>query len=709
MIATAPMLADRRLACCWPHRTLSSRRPARPAPAEQQPPITFKVEVNYVEIDASVTDAQGNFVRGLTRRTSRSSRTSSRRRSRCSRSWTSRSSGRRRRSSRATAIEPDVRSNRREFDGRVFVLVLDDLHTHFDADGAAARRGRGSSSSVTSAPTTSPRWSRPAARATARRTSPAAAACCSGRSTASWGRSCARRRSRSWTQLHAAERRGTPARSRSVSDGARLQGAAAARHAERGRRLPGAASAAAARRWSSSAKGIDYDIIEPASRTADAVRRPRRAASRPSARPARANVSIYAVDPRGLVALRRRDRELVARREDNSLGVHTLSGRNAPARRTRLRTLAEETGGFAAVNRNDYRETFARIIRDNSSYYVLGYYSTERRRDGRFREGRRARPAAGPAGPRAERLHVAPTAADAPRQSPGHAGHVSATLQRSAGQPAARQRPRPDARPRRRSAAPATRRRSLVDARDRWIPLHVQRQKGGRVATRSSSSMVAVRRRRRRPLDGGRDDAVAHAPAADPRCDRRSGRASSRAVSSWRPAATSCESAPVKPGSGSARLGAARPRRAGLLNAAPLAMSGIVARVGRPPPAFRPRRVDELLKDVLPGAPTTTRDFPRGDEIDGLCRDLRQPDAHAAYASTITTTCLADDGTRRVHDAERAAERGAPGRPATAIGHVATIPLKDVVARPVRAGDRSAQRSSAGAQPAVRELEFRVR
>jgi hypothetical protein len=38
--------------------------PPRPA-AGEQPPITFKVEVNYVEMDASVTDPQGNFVRTL--------------------------------------------------------------------------------------------------------------------------------------------------------------------------------------------------------------------------------------------------------------------------------------------------------------------------------------------------------------------------------------------------------------------------------------------------------------------------------------------------------------------------------------------------------------------------------------------------------------------------------------------------------------------
>ena len=43
-----------------------------------------------------------------------------------------------------------------------------------------------------------------------------------------------------------------------------------------------------------------------------------------------------------------------------------------------LRTLAEETGGFAAVNRNDFATAFDRIVQDNSSYYVLAYYPPDR-------------------------------------------------------------------------------------------------------------------------------------------------------------------------------------------------------------------------------------------------------------------------------------------------------------------------------------------
>ena len=49
-----------------------------------------------------------------------------------------------------------------------------------------------------------------------------------------------------------------------------------------------------------------------------------------------------------------------------------------------LRQLADETGGFAAVNRNDFTNAFERIVRDNSSYYVLAYYPPSDKRDGKF-------------------------------------------------------------------------------------------------------------------------------------------------------------------------------------------------------------------------------------------------------------------------------------------------------------------------------------
>ncbi len=41
-----------------------------------------------------------------------------------------------------------------------------------------------------------------------------------------------------------------------------------------------------------------------------------------------------------------------------------------------LRTLADLTGGFAAINSNDLTKALKRIDAETSDYYVLGYYST---------------------------------------------------------------------------------------------------------------------------------------------------------------------------------------------------------------------------------------------------------------------------------------------------------------------------------------------
>ena len=45
---------------------LSAQQPSSPAPAPQAPPVTFRAEINYVEVDATVTDAKGNPVTDLT-------------------------------------------------------------------------------------------------------------------------------------------------------------------------------------------------------------------------------------------------------------------------------------------------------------------------------------------------------------------------------------------------------------------------------------------------------------------------------------------------------------------------------------------------------------------------------------------------------------------------------------------------------------------
>ncbi len=49
-----------------------------------------------------------------------------------------------------------------------------------------------------------------------------------------------------------------------------------------------------------------------------------------------------------------------------------------------LRSLGSATGGFSHVNSNNFGDTFARIVRENSTYYMLGFNSAQTRDDGRF-------------------------------------------------------------------------------------------------------------------------------------------------------------------------------------------------------------------------------------------------------------------------------------------------------------------------------------
>jgi VWFA-related protein len=89
----------------------------------------------------------------------------------------------------------------------------------------------------------------------------------------------------------------------------------------------------------------------------------------------RANVTMYTIDPRGLVAGSDID-EQVDPTEWNSYVRKSQDS---------LRVLAEETGGLAVVNMNDFDKALKQIDAASSDYYVLGYYSsnpdpTKRRR-----------------------------------------------------------------------------------------------------------------------------------------------------------------------------------------------------------------------------------------------------------------------------------------------------------------------------------------
>jgi len=102
----------------------------------------------------------------------------------------------------------------------------------------------------------------------------------------------------------------------------------------------------------------------------------------------RSNMAIYTMDMRGLQAL-------VAGGEAQSAslrGTSAYSGQsminalnsNFTTQET-LVTLASDTGGKAFLDSNDFSQVFKGVQQDTSTYYLLGYRSTNPARDGKYR------------------------------------------------------------------------------------------------------------------------------------------------------------------------------------------------------------------------------------------------------------------------------------------------------------------------------------
>jgi hypothetical protein len=96
----------------------------------------------------------------------------------------------------------------------------------------------------------------------------------------------------------------------------------------------------------------------------------------------RANVSIYTIDPKGLSTGAEELVKIASMAAGNTVPIGDMAIETMRERST-LRQYAEQTGGFAALESNDFNTMFDRIVRDNSSYYVLGYHAPEKA-DGKF-------------------------------------------------------------------------------------------------------------------------------------------------------------------------------------------------------------------------------------------------------------------------------------------------------------------------------------
>ncbi len=102
----------------------------------------------------------------------------------------------------------------------------------------------------------------------------------------------------------------------------------------------------------------------------------------------RANVAIYAADARGLQAVVPGGEAQTASVRGNAAftgaSMQNQFSSLAGSQDT-LVTLSEDTGGRAFLDSNDLGKVFDRVIEDTSSYYILGYSSTNAARDGKYR------------------------------------------------------------------------------------------------------------------------------------------------------------------------------------------------------------------------------------------------------------------------------------------------------------------------------------
>ena len=342
---------------------IAQQAPAQSPRAVDPPPVVFRAEANFIEIDAFVTDAAGNSVPGLTVA-----------------DFELFEEGRPQEVLSFTAvdlpiergerplfsprpIEPDVRSNAGG-EGRIYLILLDDVHVHPSRiprvraalhqfiernfgtnDLAAVTRVRGGSQDAQEF-TNNPRLLlRAIDRFTGNvpREAPRATVAVEG--------------SLSAAEIEVAhEARTVSSRVRELSEFLA---------AVRGRR----------KAMLFVSEGSPFDVNAVMGQSGSVASMVLEDTQKAIAAATRGNVTIYTIDPRGLVPM-----------DANDLAGEALpTGMGMRLAQDGLRQLATETGGFASVNMNDLEGTFTRIVRENSAYYVLGYSPSNDRRDGKYR------------------------------------------------------------------------------------------------------------------------------------------------------------------------------------------------------------------------------------------------------------------------------------------------------------------------------------
>jgi len=365
-----------------------------------QPSATFKTDVNLVEVHAVVTNARGEFVSDLTRD-----------------DFEIFESGRpqaptvfqlvdtpltaQARKTASVSAEPDVRASSARFDGRLYVIVLDDLHTNALRSQSVKRAARQfverhlADGDLAAVVHTSGRSDAGQELTPSRRLLLAAVDKFHGQKLPSI------------TGERLAVYLNERDMERATSDGSDDSGSSSSRQstptedprdAERGmnaQRALGAIRNVA--KWMADvpgrrkslvlfSEGIEYDIYDVFNnRAASSIIADARDAV---AAAQRANVTIFAVDPRGLTQLGDEAITIQSLSDDPGVDFGTSRGfgNELLMAQEGLISLAQETGGIAVVRQNDIAGGLARIERDTSRYYVLGYVADPIASPGKFRK-----------------------------------------------------------------------------------------------------------------------------------------------------------------------------------------------------------------------------------------------------------------------------------------------------------------------------------
>jgi VWFA-related protein len=666
-----------------------------PTPAREQPAVTFKVEINYVEVDAIVTDASGRLVRTLTKDDFEVLE-DGKPQSVATFSLVDIPIEREERPLFSpTAIEPDVQTNTRGMNGRLFVIVLDDLHT---------------------APLRSTLVKRAARQFIERYVGAndlAAVLHTSGRADAGQeftnnrrllARAVDKFMGRKIESVTAARyqdyvnRYGTPMQNDPTKDPLDSERGFNARSTlgtlkalsefmggVRGRRKAVVFFS----------EGIDYDISNPienpyATTLIDETRDFIGAATR-------ANVNVYSVDPRGLTTLG--DEGIMLQglppEAPTNLGMTGLMN-DLRVSQDSLRVVADETGGFAVVNANDFSKAYSRILEENSTYYVLGYYPANDRRDGRFRriEVRVKRPGLEV---RARRGYVAPRG-KAPAASTDAPEGTSAALREALNSPVPMSglTLRASAAPFK-AASPDVSVVLTVEVSPRDLQF-VERQ--GRFYDEVEFSIVAVDKDGKIKTGDRKSLKLDLRPQTHQTIRQHGFKMVTRLT--------------LRPGRYQVRV-AARELNASRLGslyydlevpdfaAEPLMMSGLVvtsAGASRAPAVEE----DAELKKVLPSQPTTVREFVANDQL-ALFAEIYDNRGATPHTVDITTTIRSDTGTV-VFKAEDSRKSSELGGARGGYGHTAQIPLKGLASGLYVL--RVESRSRLGGEPVFRETAFRV-